>query len=178
MGYVKNASSLSPNKEEGFPGRRRHIFRLITHRSIILLSLAQAGRLEQPEEALVARQRPLPRQAAGRQSSRPTTEHDAGIFVCELNMSNDQSAWHRHGRVCTAPGKLLRSFGAEAELWYDQQVSCRGFLPLLIVRCHGPYSLTSVRHGVVSYADSLDCVGVLGKTADTVQQVFGMSVLD
>lgn len=29
------------------------------------------------------------------------------------------------------------------------------------------------RYGVVSYADSLDCVGVLGGTIDTVQQVFG-----
>jgi aspartyl-tRNA(Asn)/glutamyl-tRNA(Gln) amidotransferase subunit A len=32
------------------------------------------------------------------------------------------------------------------------------------------------RYGVVSYADSLDCVGVLGGTIDTVQQVFGMSL--
>lgn len=32
--------------------------------------------------------------------------------------------------------------------------------------------LTS-RYGVVSYADSLDCVGILGKSVDTVQQVFG-----
>lgn len=34
------------------------------------------------------------------------------------------------------------------------------------------YGLIS-RHGVVSYADSLDCVGVLSKTVDAVEQVFG-----
>lgn len=28
-------------------------------------------------------------------------------------------------------------------------------------------------YGVVSYADSLDCVGVMGQTVDTVRQVFG-----
>lgn len=27
-------------------------------------------------------------------------------------------------------------------------------------------------YGVVSYADSLDCVGVLGSSVDTVRQVF------
>lgn len=35
------------------------------------------------------------------------------------------------------------------------------------------YGLIS-RYGVVSYADSLDCVGVLGKTVDTVSQVFNV----
>lgn len=29
------------------------------------------------------------------------------------------------------------------------------------------------RWGVVSFADSLDCVGVLGKSVDTVKTVFG-----
>lgn len=29
------------------------------------------------------------------------------------------------------------------------------------------------RWGVVSFADSLDCVGVLGKSVDTVKKVFG-----
>ena len=33
------------------------------------------------------------------------------------------------------------------------------------------------RYGVVSYADSLDCVGVLGRSIDTVQQVFGKSII-
>ena len=32
-----------------------------------------------------------------------------------------------------------------------------------------------VRYGVVSYADSMDCVGVLGKKVNVVQEVFGMS---
>lgn len=35
------------------------------------------------------------------------------------------------------------------------------------------YGMVS-RYGVVSYADSLDCVGVLGKTVDTVAEVFGV----
>ncbi|TXT13467.1 hypothetical protein VHUM_00834 [Vanrija humicola] len=35
------------------------------------------------------------------------------------------------------------------------------------------YGLIS-RYGVVSYADSLDCVGVLGKSVDAVEKVFGV----
>jgi Asp-tRNA(Asn)/Glu-tRNA(Gln) amidotransferase A subunit family amidase len=31
----------------------------------------------------------------------------------------------------------------------------------------------SFRHGIVAYADSLDCVGVLGGTVDWVKEVFG-----
>lgn len=34
-------------------------------------------------------------------------------------------------------------------------------------------ALMSFRHGVVAYADSLDCVGVLGGTVDSVKEVFG-----
>lgn len=51
----------------------------------------------------------------------------------------------------------------------------------LISRSASPlYTCTSAeihpvnfRWGVISFADSLDCVGVLGKSVDTVKQVFG-----
>lgn len=34
------------------------------------------------------------------------------------------------------------------------------------------YVLTSCRHGVIAYADSLDCVGVLGKDIASVEAVY------
>ena len=35
----------------------------------------------------------------------------------------------------------------------------------------------SHRYGVVSFADSLDCVGVLGRTVETVQEVFSAPLI-
>lgn len=44
---------------------------------------------------------------------------------------------------------------------------------VVATRQNGWHTLTACSYGVVSYADSLDCVGVLGRTVDTVRQVFG-----
>jgi aspartyl-tRNA(Asn)/glutamyl-tRNA(Gln) amidotransferase subunit A len=79
---------------------------------------------------------------------------------------------------------MLRALGTDTGGSVRLPASYTGVVGLkpsygLISRSVKCYTLTSLdlicRYGVVSYADSLDCVGVLGSSVDTVRQVFGES---
>lgn len=78
---------------------------------------------------------------------------------------------HRYRRFCETSGILLWGRGLETFLRSDKSVRTGTILTNLHIT---DYVLRWLfRWGVVSFADSLDCVGILGKSVSSVERVFG-----
>ena len=94
----------------------------------------------------------------------------------DISTHHTQGPRNRHGWIGQATCFLLRRRRAQAFVRFNQQVSSYVFLiPFFFFQKQRDVLLMTRfrRWGVVSFADSLDCVGIVGKDVTTASKVFG-----
>lgn len=91
-------------------------------------------------------------------------------FMSEAGRLTFQSTGDRYRRLGQIARQLLRGGRPQAFIRHDQSVSP----PWSFLRDRNGLNSSS-RFGVVAYADSLDCVGILARDVDSVSDVYGKS---
>ncbi len=84
-------------------------------------------------------------------------------------MTPPQSTVNRYWWLNSSSGCVLWYRRSEAKLWTNKQVFVRGFATKTIQE----FISRQFRWGVVSFADSLDCVGILAKRSNEISTIFG-----